>query len=180
MHRGGALLGCPIVPLIDPGNAAAAAADMVQNRFRHFEPHAKALQAGGDGSAQIVHAPWNERRGACAGRRGGFGAGIHYRLVEGALGLRPPGKGRAHRAGKHKAPCAPIVRRAWLLRIFGSKALRRSRAGALRGTMCAAPFFVRSPGIVQVAKSSEISSQAMPATSPRRWPVRIRKRMIVP
>ena len=62
----------------------------------------------------------------------------------------------------------------------GSNALTRSRAGALRGTVCAAPFFVRSPGRVQIAKSSEISPQVMPATSPRRWPVRSSKRMIVP
>jgi hypothetical protein len=40
----------------------------------------------------------------------------------------------------------------------GSNALRRSRAGALRGTVCVAPFFVRSPGRVQIAKSSEISA----------------------
>jgi hypothetical protein len=42
---------CPIVSLIDPGDASAAAADVVQYRFRHFEPHAKTLQPGGNGAA---------------------------------------------------------------------------------------------------------------------------------
>ena len=71
--------GGPIVPLIDASNAAAAAADMVQNGLRHFEPHTKPLQAGSDGAAQIVHVPWNEPRQACAGYRGAFGAGISDR-----------------------------------------------------------------------------------------------------
>src|SRR5262249_52738757 len=39
------------VPLIHARNTATTAADMVQNCFRHFEPHAKPLQAGGDGAA---------------------------------------------------------------------------------------------------------------------------------
>jgi hypothetical protein len=34
----------------------------------------------------------------------------------------------------------------------------RSRAAALSGTACTAPFFVRSPGRVQIAKSSEIAA----------------------
>ena len=49
-----ALLGCPIVALVHAGDAAAAAADVVQHRFGYFEPNAYVLQAGGDGSAQIV------------------------------------------------------------------------------------------------------------------------------
>jgi hypothetical protein len=50
----------------------------------------------------------------------------------------------------------------------------------LRGTLCAVPFFVRWAGRDQIVKSSESSSQVMPATSPRRCPVRISKRMIGP
>ena len=46
-----ALLGSPIVTLIDAGNAAAAATNVVQNGFCNFEPDAKPLQAGGDGAA---------------------------------------------------------------------------------------------------------------------------------
>jgi hypothetical protein len=44
----------PVVPLVHAGDAAAAAADVVQHRFGYFEPNAYVLQAGGDGSAQIV------------------------------------------------------------------------------------------------------------------------------
>jgi hypothetical protein len=36
---------------------------MIQNGFRDFEPDAKTLQAGGDGAAQIVHAPRNSGAG---------------------------------------------------------------------------------------------------------------------
>jgi hypothetical protein len=56
------LLNCPIVPLIYARNAGAAAANVIQNGFRHFEPDAKALQAGRDSAAQIMDAPRNERR----------------------------------------------------------------------------------------------------------------------
>src|SRR6516162_8239348 len=38
--EGGALLGCPVVPLVDASNPAAAAADVVQHRFGDFESHA--------------------------------------------------------------------------------------------------------------------------------------------
>ena len=76
-------LGCPVVALIHSGNAAAAAADMVQNRFGNFKSDTKPLQPSGDGSAQIVHVPSDKRRGIFAG----FGACIHNRLIECAFGL---------------------------------------------------------------------------------------------
>ena len=37
---------CPIMALIDTSNAAAASADMVQDRFRNFQTNAKPLQTG--------------------------------------------------------------------------------------------------------------------------------------
>jgi hypothetical protein len=37
--------------LIDAGNAAAVATNVVQNGFCNFEADAKPLQAGGDGAA---------------------------------------------------------------------------------------------------------------------------------
>jgi hypothetical protein len=80
---------------------------------------------------------------------------------------------------------APAARRSACTRFApfessGTNSLRRSRAATLRGTTCATPFLVRLPGIVQLAKSSEISCHAIPATSPRPWPVTISSRMIVP
>jgi hypothetical protein len=47
----GAFLGRPIVALIHSGNAAAAAANVVQDGFCNLEPDAKPLQARGDCSA---------------------------------------------------------------------------------------------------------------------------------
>ena len=38
----GALLARPVVTLVHPRDAGAAAAYVVQHRFRHFQPHAKA------------------------------------------------------------------------------------------------------------------------------------------
>jgi hypothetical protein len=40
----------------------AAACGIVEHSFPHFEAHAKALQAGGDGAAQIVQCPRDKRR----------------------------------------------------------------------------------------------------------------------
>jgi putative ABC transport system substrate-binding protein len=51
---------------------------------------------------------------------------------------------------------------------LGLVASLNSRAGPLRGTTCGTPFLVRSPGMVQVDKSPEISPQVIPPTSPRR------------
>ena len=42
----------------------------------------------------------------------------------------------------------------------------------------AAPFFARTAGMVQAVRSGAISLHAMPATSSRRWPVRINVRTI--
>jgi hypothetical protein len=53
-----------------PQQRRAAAADMVQNRFRNFEPDGEPLQSRGDGTTQIVDAPRNGGRGPCPGRRG--------------------------------------------------------------------------------------------------------------
>ena len=131
-----ALLGCPIVTLIDPGNSAAAAADMVQNRFRHFKPHTKALQAGGDCAAQIVHAPRDKRRRACAGRAAALVRASMIALSSARFAFDQPAKGVPTAPGSTSAPCAPIAQGA--LGSFassGSNAPRRSRAGALRGTM---------------------------------------------
>jgi hypothetical protein len=72
------LFGSPIVALVYPCDAAAAAADMVQHRFGNFEPHSQALQSRGERSAQIMHTPWSHRRGACDRSRGGVGAGLQY------------------------------------------------------------------------------------------------------
>src|SRR3990167_3200101 len=47
----------PIMPLVDADDPGLAAADMVQDRFRHFEPNAELLQPGRDSAAQIVQAP---------------------------------------------------------------------------------------------------------------------------
>ena len=59
--EGGALLRRPVVALIDPGDAGAAAADVIEHRFRHFEPHAEARQSGLDRTAQ-------KRRSDCTAR----------------------------------------------------------------------------------------------------------------
>jgi hypothetical protein len=40
---------------------------VVQNCFRDFKPHAKTLQAGGDGAAQIMDALWHKRCGVVPG-----------------------------------------------------------------------------------------------------------------
>jgi hypothetical protein len=92
-----------------------------------------------------------------------------------------PAKGVPTAPGSASAPLARLsaMARFASLASSGSKPLSRSRAGPLSGTMWTAPFLVRSPGMVQVAKSSETSPHVIPATSPRRWPGRISKRMIV-
>jgi len=59
----GTFLVRPIVALVDARDAATTAADVIEYRFRHFESHAKALQAGGDRAAQVVYAPRDKRRG---------------------------------------------------------------------------------------------------------------------
>jgi hypothetical protein len=43
--EGGAFLRGPIVPLVHPGDAAAAATDMVQHRLCDLEPYSEALKA---------------------------------------------------------------------------------------------------------------------------------------
>jgi hypothetical protein len=97
----GALLGCPIVPLVRAGDAAAAAADVVRHRFGHFEPDAKTLQSGCDGPAQIVQAqivqcPRDKKRSSSAGRSGSLGTPIHYCGVESPLCLGSVSKRRPH------------------------------------------------------------------------------------
>ena len=82
-----ALLGCPIVALIHPSNAAPAATDMVQNGFGHFEANTKALQTGGDGATQIVHIPWNGAAPGLSGGCDGLGTGLYDRAVERPLSL---------------------------------------------------------------------------------------------
>jgi len=62
------------------------------------------LQGGCHRSAQIVHAPRYERRGAFPERRSGLDAGIHYGSIKGGLRLRPPGKGGAERSRKDEHP----------------------------------------------------------------------------
>lgn len=55
--EGGALLTLPIVPLVDSGDSAFRAADVVEHRFGHFEAHAKPLQARRDGSTNVMQGP---------------------------------------------------------------------------------------------------------------------------
>jgi hypothetical protein len=45
------------MPLVNFGNSAARAADVIESRLRDFEPYAYPLQAGGRGPAQVVQAP---------------------------------------------------------------------------------------------------------------------------
>jgi hypothetical protein len=52
----GSLLRCPVMALIDPRDARAAPADVVQYRLGDFETDAQAPQAGGNRSPQIVNA----------------------------------------------------------------------------------------------------------------------------
>jgi len=47
----------PAMPLVNFGNSAARAADVIESRLRDFEPYAEPLQAGGRGPAQVVQAP---------------------------------------------------------------------------------------------------------------------------
>jgi hypothetical protein len=63
--------------LIDSGDAGAAAADVVEYRFCHFEPDAQTLQACRDRPAQIVNAPRREARTT----------GIRHGPIEGRLGF---------------------------------------------------------------------------------------------
>jgi hypothetical protein len=48
---------------------------------------------------------------------------------------------------------------------------RMLRAGGDKWTSCGLPFFIRAPGISQVAPSGESSDQRIPATSSRRCKV---------
>ena len=53
----GALLLCPVVPLINPDYASAASAQMIQHRLGDFEAHAEALQPCRKRPAQVMQPP---------------------------------------------------------------------------------------------------------------------------
>src|ERR1700722_9918148 len=47
----------PAVALVDAGDASAASRDMVENRFGHFQPNAKLLEARSERAAKVVQGP---------------------------------------------------------------------------------------------------------------------------
>ena len=51
---------------------------------------------------------------------------------------------------------------------------RIDRTHGTIGTGCTMPFLVRSRGIVHIVRSASSSVHIMPATSSRRWPVKVR------
>ncbi len=58
----GPLFGGPGVALVDADYAATAAGHMVQDRLRHLQPHALALQPRGHGPPQVVQGPRGQGR----------------------------------------------------------------------------------------------------------------------
>jgi hypothetical protein len=99
--------------------------------FGHFKSHAKTLQAGGDGSAQIMDAQWSQRRG----RGAAFGRGRASVMALSSVVLdldhpentvpTAPGSTNALLARRSRMMCSAFAS-------FGSVARIRSRTNRFR------------------------------------------------
>jgi len=141
------------VALGDADDSRARATDVVEHGFRDFQPHTEPLKGGRERAAKVVKAP--VLHAARYVERG-------LRLAEAIEGAIAGGDTNGWRA-------ASVL----LAAFFGapsafSAGLRASISdlmGGDSGTICVAPFFAGSAGIVQALRSSASSPQVIPATS---------------
>jgi hypothetical protein len=125
---------------------------MIEKLFHNRQLNAEPCETGRERPAQIMHAPaWNRR------------ATLHCDRSS-SLTLAGP------KPSKGERPVYDIMRSEPAMR---GKDSRIAIVWLESGTRCSILFLLRAAGIVQIRFAKSTSAQRIPATSARRWPVKM-------
>ena len=141
--------------LINADDARAAAGDVVQHGFRHFEADAELLQIRRDRPANVVKRPMRD------------GAASSPALLASTMALSIS----TFAFEKPEIGVVLVVENTNPLPSTRGSSARISIAASLSGTSCSRPFFVLPAGSVQVRAARSSSHHLIPAISSRRPPV---------